>query len=73
MIGRVCGMHAAKQPPQVLVDVNGAGHEVDVPMSRFYTPPAIDEKAGLLTHMAIREDVRLLYGIRQVLRTLLRT
>ena len=62
MIGRICGTLAAKQPPQVLVDVNGVGYEIDVPMSTFYNLPAIGEKVGLLTHLAIREDAHLLYG-----------
>jgi Holliday junction DNA helicase RuvA len=62
MIGRICGMLAAKQPPQVLVDVNGVGYEIDVPMSTFYNLPAIGEKVCLLTHLAIREDAHLLYG-----------
>ena len=62
MIGRITGILAAKQPPQVLVDVNGIGYEIDVPMSTFYNLPAIGEKVSLLTHLAIREDAHLLYG-----------
>ena len=62
MIGRIQGILAAKQPPQVLVDVNGVGYELDVPMSTFYNLPAIGEKVSLLTHLAIREDAHLLYG-----------
>jgi Holliday junction DNA helicase RuvA len=62
MIGRICGTLAAKHPPQVLVDVNGVGYEIDVPMSTFYNLPALGEKVCLLTHLAIREDAHLLYG-----------
>jgi Holliday junction DNA helicase RuvA len=62
MIGRITGMLAAKQPPQVLVDVGGIGYEIDVPMSTFYNLPALGEKVSLLTHLAIREDANLLYG-----------
>jgi len=62
MIGRIIGTLAAKQPPQVLVDVNGMGYEIDVPMSTFYNLPALGEKVSLLTHHAIREDAHLLYG-----------
>jgi len=62
MIGKVTGTLAAKQPPQVLVDCNGVGYEIDVPMSTFYNLPAIGEKISLLTHLAIREDAHLLYG-----------
>src|SRR5512139_2807905 len=62
MIGRICGILAAKHPPQVLVDANGVGYEIDVPMSTFYNLPALGEKVCLLTHLAIREDAHLLYG-----------
>lgn len=62
MIGRITGILAAKQPPQVLVDVGGVGYEIDVPMSTFYNLPGIGEKVSLLTHLAIREDAHLLYG-----------
>ena len=62
VIGRIVGVLAAKQPPQVLVEVNGVGYELDVPMSTFYNLPAIGEKVSLLTHLAIREDAHLLYG-----------
>ena len=62
MIGRITGTLAAKQPPQVLVDCNGVGYEIDVPMSTFYNLPALGEKISLLTHLAIREDAHLLYG-----------
>jgi Holliday junction DNA helicase RuvA len=62
MIGRITGVLAAKHPPQVLVDVNGVGYEIDVPMSTFYNLPAIGERVSLLTHLAIREDAHLLYG-----------
>jgi len=62
MIGRITGTLAAKQPPQVLVEVGGVGYEIDVPMSTFYNLPALGEKVSLLTHLAIREDAHLLYG-----------
>ena len=62
MIGRITGILTAKQPPQVLVDCNGVGYEIDVPMSTFYNLPALGERISLLTHLAIREDAHLLYG-----------
>ena len=62
MIGRIHGKLAAKHPPQILVDVNGVGYEIDVPMSTFYLLPGIGETVSLLTHHAIREDAHLLYG-----------
>ncbi len=62
MIGRLTGTLAAKNPPQILLDVQGVGYEVDVPMSTFYNLPGLGEKVTLLTHMAVREDAHLLFG-----------
>jgi Holliday junction DNA helicase RuvA len=62
MIGRLTGTLAEKNPPQILLDVNGVGYEVDVPMSTFYNLPATGEKTSLLTHLAIREDAHILFG-----------
>lgn len=62
MIGRLAGIILEKNPPQLLVECNGVGYEVDVPMSTFYNLPAMGEKVILLTHLAIREDAHLLYG-----------
>ena len=62
MIGRLSGVLLEKNPPQVLVDVQGLGYEVDVPMSTFYNLPANGEKVTLLTHFIVREDGQFLYG-----------
>lgn len=62
MIGRLTGTLAAKNPPQILVDVHGVGYEVDVPMSSFYHLPALGQPVTLLTHFVVREDAQLLYG-----------
>ncbi len=62
MIGRLTGRLLEKHPPQVLVDVQGIGYEVDVPMSTFYDLPALGETITLHTHLLIREDVHLLFG-----------
>ncbi|MBA3771099.1 MAG: Holliday junction branch migration protein RuvA [Ramlibacter sp.] len=62
MIGKLTGTLGDKNPPQVLVDCNGVGYEVDVPMSTFYNLPGAGEKVTLLTHMVVREDAQLLYG-----------
>jgi len=62
MIGRLTGVIAEKSPPQVLVDVNGVGYELDVPMSTFYNLPGIGERATLLTHFVVREDAQQLFG-----------
>ncbi len=62
MIGRLSGTLAAKNPPQLLVDVGGVGYELDVPMSTFYNLPALGERIVLLTHFVVREDAQVLYG-----------
>jgi len=62
MIGRLTGILLEKNPPQILLDVQGVGYEVDVPMSTFYNLPALHEKAVLHTQLIVREDAHLLYG-----------
>ena len=62
MIGRITGQLAEKNPPEVLVDCNGVGYEVLVPMSTFYNLPGLGEKVSLLTHFVVREDAQILYG-----------
>lgn len=62
MIGRIAGTLIEKNPPQLLIDCQGVGYEVDVPMSTFYNLPTLGEKVVLLTHLAIREDAHVLFG-----------
>ena len=62
MIGRLTGQLAEKNPPEILLDCNGVGYEVLVPMSTFYNLPALGEKVTLFTHFVVREDAQLLYG-----------
>ncbi len=62
MIGRLSGIILEKNPPQILLDVQGVGYELNVPMSTFYNLPALHEKVVLLTQMIVREDAHLLYG-----------
>jgi len=62
MIGRITGLLLEKRPPLVLVDVQGVGYEIDVPMSTFYQMPAIGEEVILHTHLVVREDIHLLFG-----------
>jgi holliday junction DNA helicase RuvA len=66
MIGRLSGILLEKNPPQLLVDCNGVGYEVSVPMSTFYNLPNLGEKIALLTHLAVREDAHLLFGFGTV-------
>jgi holliday junction DNA helicase RuvA len=62
MISRLSGILLEKNPPQILIDCNGVGYEIDVPMSTFYNLPAQGEKVVLHTHLAIREDAHVLFG-----------
>ena len=62
MIGRIQGQLAEKNPPEILVDCNGVGYELLVPMSTFYNLPGLGEKVSLLTHFVVREDAQILYG-----------
>ena len=62
MIGRLSGVLLEKNPPQVLVDVQGVAYEIDVPMSTFYNLPSTGERVALFTHLVVREDAHLLYG-----------
>lgn len=62
MIGRIYGKIIDKQPPQLLVDVQGVGYEIDAPMSTFYQLPNLGEPVTLHTHLVVREDAQLLYG-----------
>jgi len=62
MIGKLSGTLSDKNPPQVLVDCNGVGYEVHVPMSTFYNLPGLGDKVSLLTHFVVREDAQILYG-----------
>ena len=62
MIGRLTGLLLEKQPPLVLLDVQGVGYEVNVPMSTFYTLPDTGEIIILHTYLVVREDVHLLFG-----------
>ncbi len=64
MIGRLSGLLVEKNPPQIVLDVNGVGYELDVPMSTFYNLPGIGEKMTLLTHFAVRDDGHFLYGFQ---------
>jgi holliday junction DNA helicase RuvA len=62
MIGRLAGTLIEKNPPQILLDVQGVAYEIDVPMSTFYNLPNVGEKVQLFTHLVVREDAHLLFG-----------
>lgn len=73
MIGRLRGVLAEKNAPWVLLDVQGVGYELQVPMSTYYNLPELQAPCTLLTHLAVREDAHALYGFEtQKERTLFR-
>lgn len=67
MIGQIRGVLIEKQPPDVVVDVNGVGYELQLPMTSFYPLPEVGETVTLYTHFVVREDAQLLYGFCQPL------
>ncbi|WP_424945966.1 Holliday junction branch migration protein RuvA [Candidatus Spongiihabitans sp.] len=77
MIGFLRGLLLHKQPPILLVEVNGVGYELEAPMSTFYALPDEQSEVALYVHLIVREDAQLLYGFsdqgqRQLFRSLLK-
>jgi Holliday junction DNA helicase RuvA len=71
------GTLAEKQPPHLVLDVNGLGYELEVPMTTLYRLPPVGETVMLHTHLVVREDAQLLYGFferreRELFRELIR-
>lgn len=77
MIGFLRGRLIHKAPPQLLLDVQGVGYEVEAPMNTFYDLPALGEEVKLHTHLVVREDAHILFGFateneRMLFRTLIK-
>jgi len=77
MIGRIHGKLIDKQPPELLVDVNGVGYEIQAPMTTIYRLPEVGASVTLYTHFVVREDAQLLFGFfdreeRSLFRSLLK-
>jgi Holliday junction DNA helicase RuvA len=66
MIGRITGVLLEKQAPELLVDVNGVGYEIQAPMTTLYQLPEIGQVVVLHTHFVVREDAQLLYGFAEL-------
>lgn len=62
MIGSLRGKLTAKQAPQIIIECEGVGYEVETPMSTFLDLPALGENLFLHTHLLVREDAQILYG-----------
>ncbi len=78
MIGRLTGILAEKQPPEILLDVHGVGYELLLPMTSFYDLPELNQEVTLFTHFVVREDAQQLYGFshkadRHLFRELIKT
>jgi len=77
MIGRIKGYLLEKIPPIILIDCQGVGYEIEVPMTTFFDLPDEGSEITLLTHLIVREDAQLLFGFataaeRQMFRQLIR-
>ncbi len=77
MIGSLRGRLLSKQAPQIVIECNGIGYEVETPMSTFLDLPASGSELFLHTHLVVREDAQILYGFasddeRLLFRTLLK-
>lgn len=66
MIGFLRGKLVAKQPPVLLIDVNGVGYEVEAPMTTFYDLPETGKEITLHTHLVVREDAHTLFGFAKL-------
>ncbi|WP_456379940.1 Holliday junction branch migration protein RuvA [Thiolapillus sp.] len=74
MIGLLRGRVLVKQPPSLLLEVNGVGYEVEAPMSTFYDLPDGDQEIVLYTHMMVRDDAHSLFGfLREADRAMFRS
>jgi len=62
VIGRLRGEIVIKQPPMLLLEVNGVAYEIEAPMSTFYNLPEQGQQVTLFTHLLVREDAHILYG-----------
>lgn len=62
MIGFLRGTLIQKSPPQLVLDVQGVGYEVEAPMTTFYDLPALGQEVKLHTHLVVREDAHILFG-----------
>jgi Holliday junction DNA helicase RuvA len=62
MITFLDGRLVTALPTQAVVDVNGVGYEVFIPLSSYDKLPSVGEPIHLLTHLAVREDAHVLYG-----------
>ncbi|MDR1057838.1 MAG: Holliday junction branch migration protein RuvA [Coxiellaceae bacterium] len=74
MIGFLRGILLEKEAPNLTIEVNGIGYEVQVALSNFINLPPLGQEVSLYIHLATREDGEFLYGfINKEQRSLFRT
>lgn len=66
MIGYLEGKLRHKAPDYIIIDVNGVGYIVHVPLTTFYDLPELGHTTSLNIHTYVREDILQLYGFRTV-------
>lgn len=62
MISQIRGRLANKAPGEIIIDCNGVGYGIRVPLSTFYELPEVEEEVLLQVYTHVREDALLLYG-----------
>ena len=67
MIARIAGTLAEKTPGRLIVDVQGVGYDLQVPLSTFYVVGELGAAVTLRVHTHVREDVIALYGFATML------
>ncbi len=77
MIGMLRGKLIERQAPDLMLDVNGVGYELQASMMTFYDLPELGQEVTLHTHFVVREDAQILYAFsstaeRSLFRTLLK-
>lgn len=77
MIGYLRGKVLLKKAPDLIIDVNGIGYELQASMTTFYQLPEPGLEVSLYTHLSVREDAHVLYGFynlteRELFRSLIK-
>ncbi|HQO73469.1 MAG: Holliday junction ATP-dependent DNA helicase RuvA [Candidatus Marinimicrobia bacterium ADurb.Bin030] len=62
MFAYISGKLFQKEPTSVIIDVNGIGYQINIPLSTYSALPATGQNAKLLTYYHVREDIQALYG-----------
>jgi len=62
MFAYISGKLFQKEPTSVIIDVNGIGYQINIPLSTYSALPATGQNTKLLTYYHVREDIQALYG-----------